>query len=69
MKKPPCGKDCAERCPGCHDRCERYKEWHEELERAKEFVRTGNHVPTNEKARRAGWRNMRWGNEKYRSKK
>lgn len=30
MSKPmsPC-RDCEEREPGCHDRCERYKEWYE----------------------------------------
>ena len=61
MKTPPCGKDCQERKPGCHDHCEKYKAWHEELERAKAYVRKENHVETNEKARAAGWRKNRYG--------
>ena len=63
MKRPPCDPKCEGRHPGCHDHCEKYKAWKEELERAKEFVRVGNHVPTNEKARKAGWKNMRYGSK------
>ena len=30
---PPC-KGCADRTPGCHDKCEKYKEWKKILESA-----------------------------------
>ena len=29
---PPC-KDCKDRNPGCHDKCDRYKEWKMRLEK------------------------------------
>ena len=29
--KPPC-KGCAERYPGCHDNCEKYKAWKSRLD-------------------------------------
>lgn len=31
----PC-KDCAEKAPGCHGSCPKYKAWADELERIKE---------------------------------
>lgn len=34
----PCYK-CEDRCPACHDRCERYKEWKSVEDRKKESVR------------------------------
>lgn len=24
---PPCERDCADRCVGCHSKCEKYIEW------------------------------------------
>ena len=32
-------KDCPDRYPGCHDRCEDYKERTERLHKEKEFLR------------------------------
>lgn len=70
MKKPPCDKGCPDRHPGCHDNCPHgFKEWKEECEREKAWLREQNHQPDNEKVRRAGWKNMRWGNRKYKPKK
>ena len=34
----PC-KDCPERHPACHDRCERYIEWRDKWRAAKEHLR------------------------------
>ena len=31
--KPPC-KDCSERYPGCHNKCDKYKEWKKILDSA-----------------------------------
>ena len=31
--KPPC-KGCIERNPGCHDKCDKYKEWKKILDSA-----------------------------------
>lgn len=27
MLKPPCDRKCADRCVGCHSKCERYLEY------------------------------------------
>lgn len=69
MKKPPCDKVCPKRCPGCHDHCKEYAIWKEEGEKEKEWLREQNHQQDNERVRRASWKNMRWGNLKYRPKK
>lgn len=34
MSKPPC-KDCPDRVPACHDKCERYAEFKSEQEQIK----------------------------------
>lgn len=34
----PC-KDCPDRIPGCHDSCDRYKEWKSQLEKLNEARR------------------------------
>lgn len=39
--KPPC-KGCAERNPGCHDKCSRYSEWKCRLEMVNEERRKYN---------------------------
>ena len=36
--KAPC-KDCADRQDGCHGRCDRYKEYKQEHEAAKQWVK------------------------------
>lgn len=33
----PCYK-CEDRCPACHDRCEKYKEWKAIEDKKKEYV-------------------------------
>lgn len=38
---PPC-KVCEERYPGCHDKCEKYKEWKANLEKVNEERRKYN---------------------------
>lgn len=38
MKSKGC-KDCKERHLHCHSHCERYKEYKEELERAKQYLK------------------------------
>ena len=38
---PPC-KGCAERYPGCHDKCGKYKEWKANLEKVNEKRRKYN---------------------------
>lgn len=35
FKKPPCykeGKKCDKRVPGCHSKCDEYKDWRQERE-------------------------------------
>lgn len=34
-----CTKDCPGRKPACHDKCEKYREWKQELEKEKEYTR------------------------------
>ena len=62
MKKPPCDPKCEGRCPGCHDKCEKYKAWKEEWEKAKEYLRRENQPETiNERSKRISWQNKRYG--------
>ena len=41
MTAPPC-KDCPNRAPGCHDRCEKFRAWRaahaQELERRARYI-------------------------------
>ena len=41
MRKPPCGKVCPKRTisPNCHDTCEEYIDWHNEVIAAKKYVK------------------------------
>lgn len=32
---PPCERDCADRCVGCHSKCERYIDWKAKEDRLK----------------------------------
>jgi len=41
MMKNPC-KDCPNRYPGCHSKCERYKAWKQEWDKLKEKERIYN---------------------------
>ena len=41
MMKNPC-KDCPDRYPGCHSKCERYKSWKKEWDELKEKERIYN---------------------------
>ncbi len=41
MMKNPC-KDCPDRYPGCHAKCERYKSWKKEWDELKEKERIYN---------------------------
>lgn len=38
----PCKKDCPSRCPGCHDKCERYQKFRKALDEEKEWLRKEN---------------------------
>lgn len=53
FSKPPC-KDCADRIPGCHSMCERYKVWKGDLEE-KTLAKT--EYERVKSQRRYGWRN------------
>jgi len=41
MMKNPC-KDCPNRYPGCHSKCEQYKAWKQEWDKLKEKERIYN---------------------------
>lgn len=60
MKSAPC-KDCAERHPGCHSECERYKEYSRERAEIRNSERRINdyYAIHNEQARKAVLRKWR----------
>lgn len=37
-----CQKDCANRCPGCHDKCEAYQKGVKEVHAEKEWLKKQN---------------------------
>ena len=37
-----CQKDCASRCPGCHDKCEAYQKGIKEVHAEKEWLKKQN---------------------------
>lgn len=37
-----CQKDCANRCPGCHDKCEAYQKGIKEVHAEKEWLKKQN---------------------------
>jgi hypothetical protein len=42
MKLPPC-KDCEERYPACHDKCEKYKDWKGDVLKKKKAIADANY--------------------------
>lgn len=42
---PPC-KDCNDRNPGCHGKCQRYADWKSKLEKVNEERRKYNQMAT-----------------------
>ena len=68
MNAPPCTPDCPDRTPGCHDNCPKYQQWKEERQQVKARLYHENHTPENEKVKRAGWKNMRWGSRNKKKK-
>ena len=56
----PC-KDCQDRNPGCHDRCEKFREWRAKIDSRNEaeraFKQKNDTLSTRKK--RALWRNKR----------
>lgn len=73
MKKAPCAGDgmelCKERYPGCHDHCERFRQWKEE--RNKEFLfnyEKNQGTPISDANLRRSWRNLRRRNERATNK-
>ena len=58
MIMPPC-KDCPDRHQACHDRCEQYKAFAAELEKAKKYNNEKNLFTMSDHGRRDIWRNMR----------
>lgn len=57
----PC-KDCEDRYPGCHDRCEGYKAWKKKLEEKNkaEAEYRERHDTLSEAKKRQLWRNSRY---------
>lgn len=39
----PCTKDCPNRCPGCHDACEKYLDYKANLHQTKKWLRDQNY--------------------------
>ena len=54
MKMCPC-KECEERKVGCHAKCEDYKEWKAEYEKAKERDNKSRHIEYGSIAYRTRW--------------
>lgn len=57
----PC-KDCADRYPGCHDHCDRFKEWHEKVaarNKAERDFRMSQDI-VSERAKRNMWKKLRY---------
>ena len=64
INKGPC-MACAERKPACHDQCEKYKEWKEERDNLKKWLRGHHSTLISEQGIRAWWRSLRYVNHKY----
>ena len=65
MIMPPC-KDCPDRHQACHDRCEKYKAFAAELEKAKKYNNEKNLFTMSDHGRRDIWRRMRGQTRKIR---
>ena len=65
MIMPPC-KECPDRHPACHDRCDRYKEFAAERAKSNKYNQEKNMFTLSEHGRRDIWRRMRGQTRKIR---
>ena len=65
MIMPPC-KDCPDRHPACHDRCEKYKAFAVERAKSNKYNQEKNMFTLSEHGRRDIWRRMRGQTRKIR---
>lgn len=67
MRKSPC-KDCPDREPGCHAKCEKYQTWRHELDQVRAWLR--DQMPdTSESTRKALTEKMKRKARGYRRRK